>query len=80
MASQRGGRPLVARHADRRRGTSDVGNTVFVLSEVYETEAGVAEHWRQAIETWDDLPAFMDRSGRVRVGTLHSGEVVQGLW
>ena len=56
------------------------GNTVFVLSEVYETPAGVAEHWRQAIETWQDLPAFMDWSGRVKVGTLHSGEVVQGLW
>ena len=41
------------------------GNTIFVLSEVYETPAGVAEHWRQAIETWQDLPAFMDwsRSG-----------------
>jgi hypothetical protein len=56
------------------------GNTIFVLSEVYETPAGVAEHWRQAIETWQDLPAFMDWSGRVKVGTLHSGEVVQGLW
>ncbi len=56
------------------------GNTIFVLSEVYETPAGVAEHWRQAIETWQDLPAFMDWSGRVNVGTLHSGAVVQGLW
>ena len=56
------------------------GNTIFVLSEVYETPAGVAEHWKQAIETWQDLPAFMDWSGRVKVGTLHSGTVVQGLW
>jgi hypothetical protein len=33
-----------------------------------------------AIDSWSDLPAFMDWSGRVKVGTLHSGEVVQGLW
>ena len=24
------------------------GNTIFVLSEIYETPAGVAEHWRAA--------------------------------
>jgi hypothetical protein len=56
------------------------GNTIFVLSEVYETPAGVAEHWKQAVETWQDLPAFMDWSAKVKVGTLHSGTVVQGLW
>jgi hypothetical protein len=56
------------------------GNTIFVLSEVYETPAGVAEHWRQAIESWQDLPSFMEWSGKVKVGTLHSGTVVQGLW
>ena len=56
------------------------GNTIFVLSEVYETPAGVDEHWRQAIETWQDLPAFMDWSARVKIATLHSGMVVQGLW
>jgi hypothetical protein len=60
---------------------SDVtGNTIFVPSEIYETPAGVAEHWRLAVESRQDLPAFMERSGRVHVRTLHSGEVVQGLW
>ena len=56
------------------------GNTIFVLNEIYQAPAGVPEHWRLAIEGWQDLPAFMDWSGRVRVGTLHSGSVVQGLW
>lgn len=32
------------------------GNTIFVLSEVYETPAGVAEHWKQAVASWQDLP------------------------
>jgi len=56
------------------------GNTIFVLSEVYETPAGVAEHWRRTIESSQDLPAFIDWSGRVEVSTPHGGEVVQGLW
>ena len=42
--------------------------------------AGVVEHWKQAVETWQDLPAFMDWSSKGKVGTLHSGTVVQGLW
>jgi len=56
------------------------GNTIFVLSEIYETRAGVPEHWRLAIHDWQDLPAFMDWSSKANVQTLHSGEVVQGLW
>jgi hypothetical protein len=61
--------------------TSDpTGNTIFVLSELYETPAGVAEHWRLAAESWDELPAFMDWSTKGKAATLHSGTVVQGLW
>lgn len=56
------------------------GNTIFVLSEVYETPAGVGNHWKLAIDTWADLPAFMAWSGKVRVSTLHSGTVVHALW
>jgi hypothetical protein len=60
--------------------SAPTGNTIFVLSEVYETPAGVGEHWRQAADSWHDLPAFMEWSDRVKVGTLHTGTVVQGLW
>ena len=31
--------------------SAPTGNTCFVLSEVYETEAGVAEHFKQAGES-----------------------------
>jgi hypothetical protein len=41
---------------------------------------GVPEHWRLAVQDWQDLAAFMDWSGRANVQTLHSGQVVQGLW
>jgi hypothetical protein len=56
------------------------GNTIFVLSEIYESPAGVPEHWRLAVQDWRDLPAFMDWSAKANVQTLHSGAVVQGLW
>jgi hypothetical protein len=39
------------------------------------------EHWKQAVETWQDLDAFMEWSNKAkRVSTLHSGTLVQGLW
>jgi hypothetical protein len=56
------------------------GNTIFVLSEIYETPAGVPEHWRLAIQDWQELPAFMDWTARSKVQTLHDGTVVQALW
>jgi hypothetical protein len=52
-----------------------------VLDEFYASPAGVDEHWRLARETWHDLPAFMDWTGKAKkVVTLHSGPTVQGLW
>jgi hypothetical protein len=57
------------------------GDTIFVLDEFYESPAGVVEHWRLAVETWQDLSAFMDWSARAKkVVTLHSGTLVQALW
>ncbi len=56
------------------------GNTIFVLDEVYESPAGVAEHWKQATETWGDLGALAEWSGKGTVATLHSGTLVQALW
>ena len=35
------------------------GNTTFVLTEVYESEAGVEDHWRQAAD-WKDITATVD--------------------
>ncbi len=32
------------------------GNTCYVLTEIYETEAGVADHSSQAGENWKEFP------------------------
>ena len=61
--------------------SSPTGDTIFVLDEFYESPAGVVEHWRLAVETWQDLSAFMEWSGKAKnVSTLHSGTLVQALW
>jgi len=65
------------------------GNTVFVLSEFYESPAGQVEHWRLArsadpAETWPEAlkrdPGLLEWSNRTKVSTLHVGKVVQALW
>jgi hypothetical protein len=61
--------------------SAPTGDTIFVLDEFYESPAGVVEHWKQAVETWQELDAFMEWSNKAkRVSTLHSGTLVQGLW
>lgn len=38
--------------------SSPTGNTCFILSEVYESEAGVSDHFAQAMANWKDFPAL----------------------
>ena len=56
------------------------GNTIFVLDEIYESPAGVARHWQDAMDNWQDIGAVVEWSGKGTVATLHSGTVVQALW
>ena len=43
---------------DPNSGTT--GNTCFILNEIYESEAGVADHFAQAQASWKDFPAFVE--------------------
>ena len=56
------------------------GNTSYVLAEVYETQAGVDDHWQQAAESWADFTTFVEWAGKCQVTTLHGSPVVQSLW
>jgi hypothetical protein len=56
------------------------GNTIFVLDEYYESPAGIARHWQDAIDNWGDLAAVVAWSGKATVATLHNGTAVQALW
>jgi hypothetical protein len=69
-------------HSNSLHPSSDpTGKTIYVLDEYYESSAGVARHWEEAMEKWaEDLGAVMQASTRATVSTLHSGTVVQALW
>ena len=56
------------------------GKTIFVLDEYYDSPAGIARHWQDAMDNWPDLSAVMAWSAKVTVATLHNGTAVQALW
>lgn len=58
------------------------GKTIFLLSEFYESPAGIARHWQDGMANWPDLASVVELSGRdsVTVATLHSGTTVEALW
>jgi len=58
--------------------TRPTGDTIFVLDDFYESPTGVIDHCKQAVETWQDLDAFMEWNNKAkRVSTLHSATLVQ---
>lgn len=56
------------------------GKTNFTLTEVYATPAGLADHWKQGAESWEDFGAFMEWAGKVDVAVLHGSPVIHSLW
>ena len=56
------------------------GNTRYVLSEVYESAAGIQEHWEQAQKSWGDFPAMAESINKCNPQTLHNGTIAQSLW
>jgi hypothetical protein len=55
------------------------GNTRYVLSEVYESPEGIANHWRQSAESWSDIPAMVKVLSSCDTQTLHGGSIAQSL-
>ena len=56
------------------------GSTRYVLSEVYESAAGIQEHWEQAQNSWRDFGAMTAIIGQCNAQTLHGGTILQSLW
>lgn len=61
-------------------GSKPSGNTSFVLTEVYESPAGLADHWKQGPENWKDFNAFVAWAGKVKVSVLHGSPIIHSLW
>jgi len=60
--------------------SAPTGNTCFVLSEVYETEAGVADHFQKAMETWEDFPALGKWMEKCKVTAVPAAPIINSLW
>jgi hypothetical protein len=60
--------------------SSPTGKTAYVLDEIYESQAGIADHWQQAMSNWEDFPAFMAWAHRCDASAQHSGTIINSLW
>lgn len=61
-------------------GSEPTGNTMFVLDEMHETQAGLDEYWRMAVEEWEDMQLLVDLSAKCKAITAHNTVAIQGLW
>ncbi len=60
--------------------SAPTGNTCFILSEIYETEAGVADHFEQAESSWQDFSALMEWLGKCKVSGVSAAQIINSLW
>lgn len=56
------------------------GNTCFILSEIYETEAGVTDHFQQAESSWKDFPALLEWAEKCTVTGVAAAPIINSLW
>ena len=56
------------------------GNTHFILAEVYESEAGIADHFEQAQSSWQDFSAFVEWMGQCKTTVIPSAPISHSLW
>ena len=60
--------------------SAETGNTRYVLSEIYESPQGIADHWQQAQASWDDFGGMVEALTASSPQTLHAGTVAASLW
>jgi hypothetical protein len=56
------------------------GNTCYILNEIYESEAGVADHFAQAQASWKDFSAFVEWMGKCKTTVVPSAKIFNSLW
>ena len=60
--------------------SATTGSTSFVLTEVYETEAGVADHFQKASDSWQELPALAEWLEKCEVTAVPAAPIINSLW
>jgi hypothetical protein len=59
--------------------SAPTGNTCFVLSEIYETRAGVLDHFEQTM-SWGDYPAIRKWMEKCKVTFVSAASIFSSLW
>ena len=59
--------------------SAPTGNTCFILTEVYETEAGVHDHFQRA-ESWQDFAAVGKWLENCTMAGAPAATIVNSLW
>jgi hypothetical protein len=60
--------------------SAPTGNTCFVLTEIYESKAGVLDHIKQANENWGDHPAFGKWLEKCKATFVPAASIINSLW
>ena len=60
--------------------SAPTGNTCFVLSEIYESKAGVLDHFKQSDENWGDVQAFRKWLENCKVTFVSAASIINSLW
>ena len=60
--------------------SAPTGNTCFVLTEIYETNDGVLDHFEQAGKSWQEFTALGKWMEKCNVTFVSAAPIVNSLW
>ena len=60
--------------------SAPTSNTCFVLSEIYESKAGVLDHFKQGNENWGDAHAFREWLEKCKITLVPAASIFNSLW
>ena len=60
--------------------SAPTGNTNFILTEVYESMAGIEDHFVQAEASWDNFLAFVNWLGACKSTVVPAAPIAHSLW
>lgn len=56
------------------------GRKIFLMVEIYDSEAGVAEHWRIGKREWPEFGEMMAWIEKGDLTILHGSKIIHSLW
>ena len=59
--------------------SSTTGNICFVLTEIYDSKAGVVDHFEQT-QNWGDFPALGKWMEKCKVTFVSAASIINSLW